>query len=150
MVTNNTCHTLDSNLQQYIFNSKAYHVMLNTAKFENWQLSDNFSRKIVAKTNRLGMIFPQFHFNKLIFSVSPSLTTLLWLMLKCCLTLDVRYATLSVHRTHNALPYVQSLRMSLSKPLGMTFQYLFFCFFRYVHFLLFKTWSLQKHLIFFK
>ena len=149
MVTNNTCHTLDSNLQQYIFNSKAYHVMLNTAKFENWQLSDNFSRKIVAKTNRLGMIFPQFHFNKLIFSVSPSLTTLLWLMLKCCLTLDVRYATLSVHRTHNALPYVQSLRMSLSKPLGMTFQYLFFLLFSLRSFFVVQNMESTKTLTFF-
>jgi len=149
MVTNNTCHTLDSNLQQYIFNSKAYHVMLNTAKFENWQLSDNFSRKIVAKTNRLGMIFPQFHFNKLIFSVSPSLTTLLWLMLKCCLTLDVRHATLSVHRTHNALPYVESLRMSLSKPLGMTFQYLFFLLFSLRSFFVVQNMESTKTLTFF-
>jgi len=38
--------------------------------------------------------------------------------------------------------------MILSKPLGMTFNYLFFGFFRYAFYLGFKTCSLQKRILF--
>jgi len=73
------------------------------------------SRKTVAKTNSLGI--PQFHFKKLFFL----------LVLKYYLTLDVRHTTLPVHIVeHIMLSHcIQSLWMTLSRPLGIIFHYFF-------------------------
>jgi len=54
--------------------------------------------------------------------------------------------TLSVHRIHNAFPLCPITPNDSVQASWNDLQLSFFCFFRYAHFLVFKTWSLQKHI----